>query len=123
MAPNGHSAREVSVVLDEATLVTVMVAPVIAVFVMRWTASAAMSAGPTTRPIGSVVRSCSRRSSIRSPSSEADNGVSTKPAAIKLTRMGGLPEQVRLAVHGRTVNRGGTIDVATRREDGQVILS
>jgi hypothetical protein len=37
------------------------VAPVTAVFVMRWTASAAMSAGPTTRRIGRFVRSCSRR--------------------------------------------------------------
>jgi hypothetical protein len=47
------------------------VAPVIAVFVMRWMARAAMSAGPTTRPIGGVVRACSRRSSIWPPGSEA----------------------------------------------------
>ena len=60
----------------------------IAVFTMRWMASAAMSAGPTTRLMGSVVRSCSRRASSRSPSSDADNGVSTKPGAIRLTRMG-----------------------------------
>ena len=33
------------------------VAPVSAVLVMMWTASAATSAGPTTRPIGSVARS------------------------------------------------------------------
>ena len=39
------------------------VAPVTAVLVMRWRASAAMSLGPTTRRIGSVVRSCSRRAS------------------------------------------------------------
>ena len=39
------------------------VAPVSAVLVMRWTASAAMSAGPTTRRIGRVARSCSRRAS------------------------------------------------------------
>jgi hypothetical protein len=39
------------------------VAPVIAVLVIRCTASAAMSAGPTTRLIGSVLRSCSRRDS------------------------------------------------------------
>ena len=64
------------------------VAPVTAVFVMRWTASRAMSAGPTTRPIGSVVRSCSRRASSWSPRSDADNGVSTNPAAIRLTRIG-----------------------------------
>ncbi len=37
------------------------VAPVSAVLVIRWTASAATSAGPTTRPIGSVARSSSRR--------------------------------------------------------------
>jgi len=36
------------------------VAPVTAVLVLRWTASAAMAAGPTTRRIGSVVRCCSR---------------------------------------------------------------
>ena len=34
-----------------------------AVLIMRWTASAAMSAGPTTRPIGRVDRSWARRSS------------------------------------------------------------
>ena len=39
------------------------VAPVRAVLVMRWTASAATSAGPTTRRIGSVARSSSRRAS------------------------------------------------------------
>ena len=33
------------------------VAPVTAVLIMRWTASAATSAGPTTRPMGSVARS------------------------------------------------------------------
>ena len=36
------------------------VAPVIAVFVMRWTARAPTSVGRTTRWIGRVVRSCSR---------------------------------------------------------------
>src|SRR4051794_31571504 len=64
------------------------VAPVSAVLVMMWTASAATSAGPTTRPIGSVVRSSSRRASSPSPSSEADSGVSTKPGAMTLTRTG-----------------------------------
>ena len=39
------------------------VAPVRAVLVMRCTASAATSAGPTTRPIGRVARSSARRSS------------------------------------------------------------
>src|SRR3989442_1312623 len=51
------------------------VAPVTAVFVMRCTASAAMSAGPTTRRIGSVVRSCSRRPSSWSPRIVAESGV------------------------------------------------
>ena len=55
---------------------------------MRCTASAATSAGPTTRPIGSVARSSSRRASSSSPRSDADSGVSTKPAAIRLTRTG-----------------------------------
>src|SRR4029077_1683723 len=50
------------------------VAPVTAVFVMRWTASAAMSAGPTTRRIGSLVRSCSRRASSWSPGGAAASG-------------------------------------------------
>jgi hypothetical protein len=59
------------------------VAPVTAVFVMRWTASAAMSAGPTTRRIGSVVRSCSRRVSSSSPRIADD----------------GLPGELRLAAH------------------------
>jgi hypothetical protein len=40
----------------------------------------------TTRPTGSVSRSSLRRSSSWSPSSDADSGVSTKPAAMKLTR-------------------------------------
>src|SRR5205823_6200498 len=48
------------------------VAPVRAVLVMMWTARAATSAGPTTRPIGSVPRSSSRRASSPSPRSEAD---------------------------------------------------
>ena len=60
------------------------VAPVIAVFAMRCTARAAISAGPTTRPMGSVARSWSRRASSWSPSSDADNGVSTKPAPIRV---------------------------------------
>src|SRR6478609_1001379 len=54
---------------------TSYVAPVSAVLTIRWTASAATSPGPTTRPIGSVARSWSRRCSSWSPSSEADNGV------------------------------------------------
>src|SRR5829696_4646956 len=57
------------------------VAPVSAVLVMRCTASAATSPGPTTRPIGSVARSWSRRSSSRSPSSEPDAGAPTPGAA------------------------------------------
>ena len=36
---------------------------------MMWTASAATSAGPTTRPMGSVARSSSRRASSPSPRS------------------------------------------------------
>ena len=38
--------------------------------------------------MGSFARSSSRRASSPSPRSEADNGVSTKPAAIRLTRTG-----------------------------------
>jgi len=66
-----------------------------AVLLMMWAASAATSAGPTTRPIGSVARSSLRRSSSRSASSAADNGVSTKPAAMRLTRT-----SARVAVNG-----------------------
>ena len=40
---------------------TSYVAPVTAVFVIRWTAIAATSTGPTTRPIGRVARSSARR--------------------------------------------------------------
>src|SRR3954465_389924 len=39
------------------------VAPVSAMLAMMWTASAATSAGPTTRPIARVARSSSRRAS------------------------------------------------------------
>src|SRR5512143_2264932 len=42
---------------------------------MMWTASAATSAGPTTRPIGSVARSSFRRSSSRSPQRCRQRGV------------------------------------------------
>src|SRR5262249_47933203 len=64
------------------------VAPVKAVLIIKWTASAATSDDWTTRPIGSVDRSSSRRASSWSPSSDADSGVSTNPAAIRLTRTG-----------------------------------
>ena len=64
------------------------VPPVIAVLVIRCTASLAMSSGPITRLMGSVARSCSRRASRSSPSSVADSGVSTNPAAMRLTRIG-----------------------------------
>src|SRR5262249_31784872 len=60
-----------------------------------------MSAGPTTRPIGSVVQSCSRRCSIRSPGREAGNGVPTKPAAIRLTRTGATSSARLLVMAGR----------------------
>ena len=42
----------------------------------------------STRRIGSVARSSSRRSSIRSPRISAASGVSTNPAAIRFTRIG-----------------------------------
>src|SRR5215468_12641933 len=64
---------------------------------MMCTARAAMSAGPTTRRMGSVARSWSRRASRSSPSSEADSGVSTKPAAMRLTRIGAT-STARLAI-------------------------
>jgi hypothetical protein len=55
---------------------------------------AATSAGPTTRPMGSVARSSSCLASMPSPSSNADGGVSTKPAAMvdpdRREREGGL---------------------------------
>ena len=76
------------------------VAPVSAVLVMRCTARAATSSGVTTRPIGRVSRSCWRRSSSPSPSSDADSGVSTKPAAIRLIRTGAI-SRARLAVSCR----------------------
>jgi transcriptional regulator len=47
-------------------------------------ASAATSAAVTTRRIGSVARSSLRRFANSSPSSAADNGVSTNPAAMRL---------------------------------------
>jgi len=64
---------------------------------MMCTASAATSAGVTTRRMGSVARSSFRRLSSSSPRSDADNGVSTKPAAMRLTRMG-ASSSARLAV-------------------------
>ena len=64
------------------------VAPVTAVFVMRWMASAARSEGPTTLRIGRVARSSSRRCSRVSPRMRADRGVSTKPVAMQLARIG-----------------------------------
>src|SRR5271166_312453 len=73
------------------------VAPVTAVLLMMWTANAAMSAGPTTRRMGSVARSSSRRLSSSSPRIDADRGVSTKPAAIRLTRIG-ASSSARLAM-------------------------
>src|ERR1700745_4124310 len=77
------------------------VPPVIAVLFMRGTASLAMSSGPITRLMGSVARSCSRRASRSSPSSAADSGVSTNPAAMRLTRIGATST-------ARVVNRGGS---------------
>ena len=69
------------------------VAPVSAVLIMMCTASAATSSGPTTRPMGSVDLSSSRRLSRSSPSSRADNGVSTKPGAMRLMPNGGEVER------------------------------
>ena len=54
--------------------------------------------------MGSVARSCSRRASRPSPRSEADSGVSTKPAAMRLTRTG-ASSSARLAIERR--QRGG----------------
>src|SRR5215471_10602627 len=56
-------------------------------------ASAATSAGPTTRRMGSVARSSARRLSRSSPRIDAERGVSTKPAAIRLTRIGASLER------------------------------
>jgi hypothetical protein len=67
-----------------------IVAPVTAVLVIRWTARTATSAGPTTRPIGRVVRSCSRRASSWSPSSEADSGVQAIRVARREDHVGSL---------------------------------
>ena len=76
------------------------VAPVTAVFVIRWMASAAMSAAPMTRRIGKFVSSWLRRALSRSPSMAADCGVSTNPAAITFTRMG-ASSAARLFGHRR----------------------
>src|SRR5262249_12680525 len=65
------------------------VAPVTAEFVMRWTASAAMSVGPTTRRIGSVRPSSARRLSRSLPRVEAESGVATRPAGSRVARDGG----------------------------------
>jgi hypothetical protein len=67
------------------------VAPVTAVLVMTWTAIAARSAGAITRRTGSVARSSSRLSSSAASSplkNAAASAVSTKPASIRLTRIG-----------------------------------
>ena len=69
----------------------------IAVFIMMCMANAARSAGATTRRMGSVSRSCLRRFSRSSTSSDADRGVSTKPGAIRLTLMG-ASSRAKLAV-------------------------
>jgi hypothetical protein len=50
--------------------------------------------------MGSVARSCARRASRSSPSSRADSGVSTNPAAIRLTRTGAI-SRARLATRAR----------------------
>ena len=73
------------------------VPPVSAVLLMMWTASAATSPGPTTRRMGSVARSSSRRLSRSPPRIDAERGVSTKPAAIRLTRIG-ASSSARLAI-------------------------
>src|SRR5262249_28849581 len=73
------------------------VAPVRSVLLIVGTARAATSAGPTTRRIGSVARSSSRRLSRSSPRIDAERGVSTKPAAIRLTRIG-ASSSARLAM-------------------------
>src|SRR3954447_20883560 len=77
------------------------VAPVSAVFVMTWTASAATSAGPTTRPTGSVARSSARRASSWSPRIDADSGVSTKPGAMTFTRIGASSSARSATIAGR----------------------
>src|SRR4029450_2615466 len=70
------------------------VAPVTAVLVIRWmargarAAGAARAAGPPTRRIGRLVRSCWRRASSWALSNAADHGVSTNPAASRFTRTG-----------------------------------
>ena len=61
-----------------------------AVLLIRCTASAATSAGSTTRLMGSVARSWARRLSRSAPSRVADSGLSTKPAAMRLTRIGAI---------------------------------
>ena len=82
------------------------VPPVSAVLLMMWTASAATSPGPTTRRMGSVARSSSRRLSRSSPRIDAERGVSTKPAAIRLTRIG-ASSSARLAMRvGNATGRG-----------------
>ena len=76
--PHGESARIAGLkgcVVRPA--VHVVGRPVSAVLVIRCSASAATSCGPTTRRMGSVARNCSRRASISSPRRCADNGVST----------------------------------------------
>ncbi|CAM5742572.1 hypothetical protein SHIRM173S_05556 [Streptomyces hirsutus] len=92
------------------------VAPVSAVLVMMCTASAATSSGTTTRPMGSAARSPSRRASSASPSRRADNGVSTKPAAIRFTRTG-ASSSARLAVNAgiAAVTAGATPGAARIR--------
>jgi hypothetical protein len=62
------------------------VAPVTAVFTIRWMAVAATSAGPTTPRIGRLARSSARQASSASPRIRAESGVSTKPAAITFVR-------------------------------------
>jgi hypothetical protein len=79
---------------------------------MRCTARAAMSAGPTTRRIGSTARSWLRRASKSSPSTDADRGVSTKPAAMRWTRTG-ASSSAKLAVRA---GRHGSSERWSRRQ-------
>ena len=80
------------------------VAPVTAVLAIRWTARAATSAGPTTRPIGRFLRSSSPR--VETVAEELRKN-------LPIGRVVGPADVAALAVHlmANTAVTGATYDI------------
>src|SRR5580704_17012076 len=90
------------------------VAPVRAVLVMMCTASAATSAGPTTRPMGSVMRSWLRRFSSGWLSTSADmihSSFCSQPVSNRVVAASHRQHhaELRLAAHHARVRLGNVI--------------